>query len=272
MTQHTFITVEGSHDVAFLWRLLKSLGFKKIEVEAELEPYWKPLIPKTFPHKGKMTDGVPVPNLFAMPNYSVAVQFAGGDSNLCELARTQSKIVTAQQSALDGLGILIDTDKKTAQTRFDELLNDFASQTSTANLLVWPSRPNTVSTATTRTGILILPDLTTQGSLEDLLLDECANTSYPEMKKLATTYVNDALANTLIGKELKKALKELNKVPTQKKAIVAAMVALLKSGRNTQNSINDDQWFAPEVFQQKRVRACLDFISQLTGAPIPATL
>jgi hypothetical protein len=272
MTQHTFITVEGPHDVAFLWRLLKPLGFKKIETEADLEPYWKPLIPDKFPYKGKLTVGVPVPNFFATTNHSVAVQFAGGDSNLCELASLTNKILTAQQSALDGLGILIDTDKKMAQARFDELLNDFANQPSAANVLLWPSTPNTVSTTTTRTGVLILPDLTTQGSLEDLLLDECASTSYPEMKKLATTYVHDALANTLIGKELNKALKELNKVPTQKKAIVAAMVALLKSGRNTQNSINDDQWFAPEVFKQKRVRACLDFISQLTGAPIPATL
>jgi hypothetical protein len=186
MAQHTFITVEGPHDVAFLWRLLKPLGFKKIEVETELEPYWKPLIPDN-----------------------------------------------------------------------------------SANVLVWPSTPNTVSTTTTRTGVLILPDLTTQGSLDDLLLEECANTSYPEMKKLATTYVNHALLNSPVGQELKKALKELQKEPTKKKAIVAAMVALLKSGRNTQNSINDDRWFAPEVFKQTRIRACLDFISHLTGAPIP---
>jgi hypothetical protein len=272
MAQHTFITVEGPHDVAFLWRLLKPLGFKKIEVETELEPYWKALLPDKFPHKGKLTGGVPVPNFFAAPDYSVAVQFAGGDSNLCELASLTNKILTAQSAPLDGLGILIDTDKKTAQARFDELLVDFASQASSANVLVWPNTPNTVSTTGTRTGVLILPDLTTQGSLEDLLLDECASTSYPEMKKLADTYVNDALANTPIGQELKKALRELNKEPTKKKAIVAAMVALLKSGRNTQNSINDDRWFAPEVFKKKRVRDCLEFISQLTGAPIPVAL
>ncbi|MFD3163715.1 hypothetical protein [Herpetosiphon sp. NSE202] len=79
MSRYAYIIVEGSHDIEFIIKILSYFyGFQLIKKSENLDPYWKDLVPDTFPHKGALLQRVPVPYFLQNTNINLAIQNAGG--------------------------------------------------------------------------------------------------------------------------------------------------------------------------------------------------
>lgn len=61
---HSYLVVEGPHDIEVIGRVLRNYGFVKIEQMSELDSFWYDLIPKSYPPGGNLLKRVPVPIFF----------------------------------------------------------------------------------------------------------------------------------------------------------------------------------------------------------------
>ena len=62
MVRYCYIVAEGHQDIELLIRLLKkSYGLRKVQKLSELDEFWKPLVPRTFPKDDDLMKPVPVP-------------------------------------------------------------------------------------------------------------------------------------------------------------------------------------------------------------------
>jgi hypothetical protein len=253
--RYVYLATEGPHDVELIGRLLKPRVFKRIQKAAELDPFWKRLVPSTFPHDGDLLRRVPVPLFLASQDCSVAIYAAGGLSKLASAVR--AAIANLSEEFLSGIGILLDSDEDGAP--LDRHLKLCADLAGTITL---PMTPGLVSRSAPRAGVFILPDNAALGTLEDLLL-ECAGHAYPSLLQRAASMVSSIEGNS---PELRKEdLQDLQKPSGRKKATVAAMSAVLKPGKAVQVSIQDNRWLEGSTLALPRITALRAFLDELLG-------
>jgi hypothetical protein len=254
------IVVEGPHDVAIVGRLLKPHSLKRIEVLADLDPFWRPLIPTTFPHEGYLNRPVPVPVVFQSPTHSVAVYAAGGDAQLVHRVEAVLQKPTIQASMLAGIGILLDADQKRSVTlRFADIVHALAALDQGLTI---PDGPGLVAGKQPRVGIMVLPDNADQGALEDLLL-ECAQRAYPTLLTGAEQFVAgiDKDAPIFQGRDMD-GFRTAN---GPNKAKVASIAAILKPGRALANTLQDNRWLDGATLALPRVKALAHFLDTVLG-------
>jgi hypothetical protein len=263
MTTNTLLLlVEGPHDLEFCARLLKPIGFHRIqqyEALKGLHPFWLPLVPERWPQRGDLLARHPVPVFFSNPNgQSVAIINAVGLSKLATRLGIDLAILTTPP---DSIGIVLDADDAgTPQNRHAELVQAIAARPEPeAAQLKLPEKPGLVSDGPPRCGVFVMPDNESSGTLEDLLL-EAGGQAYPALRDAATDYlqgIDDVQGLTADD------LEEFSKPAGRKKATIAAMASILKPGKAIQVSIQDNRWLDAAAIQLPRIKEANRFIREL---------
>jgi hypothetical protein len=109
MRSHSYLVVEGPHDVEFVYRLLSPFGLRRIQYENQLDNAFHPLIPRNYPPNGDLQKRMPVPLFLQSESHAIAVHSAIGDSRLVDtvvenatpglLATSRSHVAAALQSS-----------------------------------------------------------------------------------------------------------------------------------------------------------------------------
>jgi hypothetical protein len=227
-----YLLVEGPHDVELIGRLLKWWGCKRVQRFERVDPFWRPLIPTTFPHGGDLLARVPVPTFFEAGDLQVAVGVAVGDSKIArtlhaELASTPS----FRAEELDAIGIVLDADDEAPHDRWEALAR----------------------------AIELPPALRVA-----LPIIACGEVVYPRLLDAAKAYLSEVAAGARAEVGLED-LAEFNKESGRKKALFAAMAAPLKPGKAMQVSIQDNRWLSESTRALPSVGGCLAFMEALLG-------
>lgn len=254
MVRYCYIVAEGPQDVDFLICLLKSYGLKRVTRLSLLDPFWEPLVPKTFPVDDDLMKRVPVPIFLQDTDLSVALHSAIGITRLSNTIEESLALIPS--SEIFSIGLFLDADDtQTPQDRFEELI----SKLSVLGLSV-PSLPGKVVTGSPRFGIFIMPNNTDTGTLEDILL-QCAQINYPNLLKLSINYVSGIDTTQLNQSDLR----ELNKPAGKNKAVVSSISSILRPGRTLQVSIQDNRWIDKQTIELDSVKLIKIFLDEITG-------
>ena len=257
-TSFSVIVTEGVHDVMAIARILQLKGFREARHIKEIPDFLGNIIPKQYPFEGsELSRRVPYPSFFFREEYWILVSNAGGDSrlisNLKELLNTPHRKDII--SRLRGAAVLADADAKTAMERRDELQNQLVEVFRTEDDFEF-----TTPTQLTLYGkiksfdMYIFPDNRNQGTLEHILL-EGAQAEYPDLLRGANGYVTYAK-----GLSCGDTLKNFN----EEKAVVGAIVSVLKPGKAPQASFHDDNWITANSLLELPLHQSLsDFIETI---------
>jgi len=267
----TYIVVEGPHDVEFIGRILRKgpHAFHYQDAKSKVDPFWHPLIPTSYPKGEPPKDflrRVPMPTFYQNATHTIAVQSADGISNM--VARLELSLATPGLAEPDGVGLILDSDStETPAKRAADLAVELAKHA--PHLLgPFPGAPGTVeqptATAKSRRGVFVFPDNTSQGTLEDLLL-ECGRSSYPELLSLAEAHVAAATTKLVAPTPTWTTddHEEFKAPSGPKKATIASATAILKPGKTSQVSVSDNRWIDPPTLALPKVKAVADWLESL---------
>jgi Protein of unknown function (DUF3226) len=253
MPKYGCLVVEGPHDAEFVYRLLSPFGMRRIRTEPDLDPFFRPLIPRRYPPDGDLQKRMPTLLFLQSGSHVVGIHTALGDTRLIQTVQEDAVVIDFNR--LTGIGILMDSDTgKSPADRYATIRDGLRG-----NSLAFPDASGIVSVAAPRLGAFVLPDNQTQGTLEDLLL-ECAGQVYADLLSSATAHVDAALQDQSLSTE---DLAELRKPAGRGKAIVSSVASVLRPGRAIQVSIQDNRWLRDMTLTLPRVRAVQDFLVNL---------
>ena len=256
--KYSYIVTEGPQDIEFLIRLLKhkykSYGLSRVTQLSLLDPFWNSLVPTKYPPNGDLMKCVAVPIFLQNNEISIALHSANGIDRLAKLIKDSLFMLPAK---VFGVGIILDADNtdETPQQRFNKLTNKLTSLG-----LNLPSVLGKVTKDSPRCGIFILPDNSSSGTLEDILL-ECAKINYPDLLNLSSNYINNINKTQLT----KNDLRELNKPAGKNKAVVSGISSVLKPGKTLQVSLQDNRWLDSQTLDLKSVNLVKSFLAEVIG-------
>lgn len=261
--ERSYFVVEGPHDVEVIGRLLRLNGLTRVQMLEDLDEYWKPTVPTSYPPGGDLLKRVPLPVFFASESHSVAVQSAGGISKI-------AAVVKATLNTLDdppeGLGFVLDADQDQPEKRWADLadalpFDDFGTS------------PGTIFAGRPRVGIYVLPDNQAQGTLEHLLL-ACADVAYPTLLASARAHVDPLDPSDKSVFLNARERQDLAAPHGKDKAVAATIAAVLRPGKAVQVSIQDNQWLRDPVSLTLPIvaqfRSFVEVVAGLAPAPVPA--
>jgi hypothetical protein len=253
MPKYGVLVVEGPHDVELVYRLLSPFGMKRVRLEADLDPFLEPLIPRRYPPAGDLQKRPPMPLFLQSQSHAVAIPFAGSDTALVPTVEMAAAFIDF--NGLTGVGIIFDADSdKSPSDRYAAVRDALRAQN-----FSFPDDAGVVSATTPRYGAFVLPDNQAKGTLEDILL-ECGGLVYPSLLATATTHVNVASQDQSL---LNEDVKELRKSAGRSKAIIGSIASILRPGRAIQVSIQDNRWLRDATLAIPRVKAVQDFLVSL---------
>lgn len=264
--KYGYLAVEGPHDLAFVGRLLKLHDLDRVKKLSELDPFFRPLVPRVFPHQDDLLKRVPVPTFFASTTHAIAVHVVEGDGGFPHAIQDSLDTIHAEPGPeLTGIGVLLDADSRVpALDRFRRLKTSLDA-TPFPRPIRFPDAPGEVSATLPHAGVFVLPDNARQGTLEDLLL-ECARVVYPTLEAGAQAYLTAATAASELRAEDRK---EFGKPAGRSKALVACIASFLRPGKATQVSLQDNRWLEAPIARFPQVAAIHDFLASLLELPAP---
>lgn len=255
MIRRSYLVSEGPQDVEFLIQILKHYGLRRVTRLSSLDPFWEPLVPKTFPIDDDLVKRVPVPTFLHNAEFSVALHSAVGLTRLVNTIEESLAVIPI--SDLFGIGLVLDADTdETPRERFHSL-----SARLTSLGLAVPSVPGEVLKNSPRCGVFILPNNSASGTLEDVLI-ECAQVNYSDLLNLATTYLTSIDESQLTHSDLR----ELTKPTGKNKAVVSSISSVLKPGKSLQVSIQDNRWLDDQTLKISSVNSIKTFLAEVIGA------
>jgi hypothetical protein len=253
MLKYGYLVVEGPHDVEFVYRLLRATGLASVRLETDLDPFFVPLIPRTFPPDGDLLKRPPVPRFLQSATHSVAVHSAVGDTRLVQTLEENAAVLDAAR--LTGIGVVLDSDSALAPGDRYATIRDLIREKG----FPVPDVAGGITAGPPRIGAFVLPDNVAQGTLEDVLLD-CAQLVYPTLFATATMHVDSASNDASLVQD---DLRELRKPAGRNKALIGAIASVLKPGRAIQVSLQDNRWLRDTALDLPRVRAVQSFLKDL---------
>jgi hypothetical protein len=255
MMKYCYIVSEGPQDIEFLVSLLKNYSLKRVTRLSLLDPFWKPLVPTSFPIDDDLMKRVPVPVFLQSADLSIALHSAIGITRLSNTIEESLAVIPVTQ--IFGIGLVLDADDvKTPQERFGELLTKLAPIG-----LPLPTTPGeVVKNASPRFGVFITPNNSAAGTLEDILL-ACAQINYPDLVACATNYISN-IDRTQLNQD---DLKEIKKPAGENKAIVSSISSILRPGKTLQVSIQDNRWIDAQTISLDSVKLVKIFLDEITG-------
>lgn len=271
-TQTTFLLVEGPHDAEFIARLLKLKGFEQKKTLSAIPEQYRKLVPKDYPTKDEngneapLTEPHPVPRFYQSERGWVFILVGGGSKSAKTLAKAL-RVAGLNGFTPEAVGVVLDQDLEDTPVKARDLfITEFSKERDVPLNLDFKILPGTLAVMeSTRVGLFILPDNQNTGALEDLLL-ECGEENYKELKRLALTFRDDALANgQLTADDLRSYGQPGGQKHTskRKKAWVGAMGAILVPAAAIQNSIRDNRWLEGPALDLPRVKALQKFLDDL---------
>lgn len=250
--RYAILGVEGSHDQIFVAELLVRNGFSHFSGDAaNWDPFWGHLKP-TWPKNGKLYVRPEVPAIVHKNGTSVAI-CAGEGANLLNKFPDIFANRPVYKSAVAAFGIIVDTDTQAPA--------DVAKNYATAyrpHFPAFPDVPGVIDKSGIHSGIFVLPDNATTGTLEDILL-ECGNVCYPDLTAKGRSFLTAIDRNVLTIDDKKGLLK----FSGEKKALVSCMASVLKPGLTLDNSLRKDRWFEPAALALPKVKAIIEFLREL---------
>ena len=270
--RYSFIVAEGVHDIEFLAQILKSYSLKRITKSTDRDPYWKDIVPKTVPINDdlkqlndNLKQRVQVPTFFQNNELSVALHNAGGESQLVKIV-SQNLSILPVTPAISGIGVILDADTKDSpDTRFESRLDELRKELNKSELTQLqsslPSSPGVVTKGSVRCGIFVIPDNSSQGTLEDILI-ECAEKNYADLLKQSRDYI-DNINESLLTKE---DLKEFHQSAGKNKALLSSITSILKPTKSLAVSLQDNRWIDKETLKLDRIALIRDFVGEIIGA------
>ncbi|MBK9386575.1 MAG: hypothetical protein IPN34_17315 [Planctomycetes bacterium] len=270
MSGFFYIVTEGVHDVAFLGRLLSvAHGASRIEKLEELDDALRNWLGSfKWPTKrGEYHDisrlAVPAPAFYRLTtNKVVALRNAQGLTEIGKTLEIDLEAFSRAQNGPEAIGIVLDSDDEPKEQRFAKLRTSLE-----VVKLPAPSSLGAVSSGSPTVGVFALPEPGVPGTLEDILL-ALGNVAYPELAATAHGYAEqwrrkaDAEATTPDWRELKKPA-------GAKKATIGAMTAVLKPGKSTTVSLEDNRWVSEHTKELACLQPSLAFLSALLSTPAP---
>jgi len=255
MRKYGFLIVEGPHDAELAYRLLSPFGIKRLKNEDEVDPFLAQIIPRKYPINGDLQRRMPTPLFVASNTHAIAIYRAEGDTRLIQAVQENLSILDADR--LTGMGIILDADSDKAAISADRYAR-IRKGMSKLNYQI-PDVAGQVSVGQPRVGVFVLPDNSTSGTLEDLLI-ECARSVYPALLESAQLHIATADTDNSLNRD---DLKDLNKSSGRIKAIVGAIASVLRPGKAVQVSIQDNKWLRGNCLTIARVKAVQDFLKTL---------
>lgn len=233
------VVTEGIHDVASIGKILQLKGFQEAKSIEVIPDCLKNIIPKQYPFEGtELSRRVPYPSFFYCGDYWILVSNAGGDAklinNLKGILRTPRRKDII--SKLCGAAVLADADVRTAADRRSELQKQLVDELWGVDDIEFDlSVPSHIMLyeVTKPFEMYIFPDNHGIGTLERILL-QGAQAEYSDLLQAANRYIECAK-----GLPCGRALKNFD----GEKAVVGAIVSVLKPGKAPQASFHDNNWF-----------------------------
>lgn len=258
MRKLCYLVVEGPHDVEFACRLIKSrAALMRVRQHQDLDSAMAKLVPDKFPHGGDLLRRVPVPVFLQNDAVAIAIHAAGGDSKIVDCLAGTFDIL--QESEFAAIGVILDSDSATSPSARHQALRTLARSLP----ISFADQPGELLSGPPRTGVYVLPDNTSQGTLEDLLL-ECGQLVYPKQVDAAKEFVRLAFAECP-----RRDFSDLHLPAGRQKATVGAVASLLRPGKAMQVSIQDNKWLDAQGIQLPRLVQAADFLDKLFGLTVP---
>jgi hypothetical protein len=183
MPKYGVLVVEGPHDAELVYRLLSPFGMNRVRLEADLDVFLLPLIPRNYPPDGDLQKRPPMPLFLQSDSHAVAIRSAGGDTEL--ISSVERAAASIDFNRLTGVGVILDADSdKSPGDRYAAIRDGLRAKN-----FPFPDDAGSLSTTIPRFGAFVLPDNHAQGTLEDILL-ECGGLVYPSLLATATTHVD----------------------------------------------------------------------------------
>lgn len=238
MVEYAFIGVEGNHDQAFIGKVLKLLGLHDFReqqrgLRENLDPFWSKLVPSYPTKKGELYKRLPMPSILYNRNLSVAI-YGGEGSNLKSKVDAILSNERTYQTDLSSFVIIADADKQGINEVIKPYVDCFRQY--------FPNFPEQAGEIKKRdptyTGIYVLPNNSSQGTLDQLLC-QCGEVAYSEFISRGKAYLE-----TFTEDERK----EMKWKPFDyEKALIATVVSVLKPGKTNTASINDNKWVSNQT-------------------------
>lgn len=271
MSTFVYLLAEGVHDVAFLGKLLvlchKASRLRTMDALGDDQRRWMESF--TWPLRGgKKIDierlSVPAPVFYKTERGEVvALRNAQGISSVGATLTRDREFFARNQGGPSTIGVVLDSDDEPQADRFrglTETLRDLG--------LTPPDALGACSRGDPRVGVLALPAPGEQGTLEDVLL-ALGDAVYPALRAAAKRYVDpfreDDPSAGLSGADRR----EIKKPAGLKKATIAAMTAVLKPGKSTQTSLEDNRWISEETRAVGPLQPSIAFLDLLLSAGAP---
>lgn len=264
MSAFFYIVTEGVHDVAFLGRLLSvAHAASRIRKLEELDDELRGWVTSAFKwprFTGKHHDierlAVPAPVFYKLADHVVAIRNAQGINEIGKTLTVDFEAFSRGSTTPEAVAIILDSDEMPAEARFAESKRHLASVG-----LPLPSLLGTVLGGTPRVGVFALPEPGKAGTLEDLLL-LLGDAAYPALAAAARGYA-DQWSQNANAEPNTSDYKELRKPAGAKKATIGAMTAVLKPGKSTQVSLEDNRWVSEQTKALPCLQPSLAFLSAL---------
>jgi hypothetical protein len=272
-----YLVAEGVHDVAFLGKLLSVChGASRIKLLEQLDAErdalcrsWLASFKWPLPPGRRGTDierlAVPAPVFYRLRDGGVvALRNAQGISNIVATIERDLESFERNQGRPETVAIVLDSDDEPADQRFQKLGEELRGLA-----LAPPPRLGEVAAGPPRVGAFALPAPGRAGTLEDVLL-ALGEVAYPDLAVAARGYADDWRARA--DREPERAdWKELRKPAGAKKAAIGAMTALLKPGKSTHASLEDNRWVCEETKAAPVLEPCIAFLGALLAGAAPAS-
>ncbi len=268
MNAFTYIVTEGVHDVAFIGRLLVlAHGANRINKLEELDEALRGWLANAFKwprFTGKHHDiarmAVPAPVFYRGAGGGVvALRNAQGITEIGNVLSVDKEAFARAEIRPGTIGVVLDSDDEAEEQRFGKM-----KQILERLDLHPPIEVATVSDGDPRVGIFALPEQGVAGTLEDILLT-LGETAYPELAAAARGYADEWRRKVAAEPDIAD-WKELRKPAGGKKAAIGAMTALLKPGKSTQVSLEDNRWVSEQTQALACLQPCLKFLNSLLEA------
>ena len=264
MNHFVYIITEGVQDVVFLTLVLRqAFGLKLIEKQSELPQEaatW--LTNFKWPVGGDIARrAVPAPSFVGGDGVFVAIRNAQGLSNISKVMAVDDEVFLRLQWAPSAVAVVLDADDEEPALRFAGI----------AKLLVqlqWPKPERLEVIAQSsgkRAGVFSFPGAGRSGTLEDVLVP-LGNRRFPELARHADDYVTQWMTDAVRTQGAD--FKLLRKPSGPKKAVLSAMVALLKPTKGLVPSLEDQHWLPASLNEAAELIPLLEFLTRLLEVPL----
>lgn len=261
MSYRVYLMVEGVVDVAFMGRLLDNRGFTRVKYARDLQEWSALQAGFRYPNPRTLDISdfsIRAPEYFRNGEALVALRCGNGNEMFKNL---QDDLKLLDRSYLpDAIGIVGDADGEP-----DLTVNDWQGKLAEVAKELGlefpiPTQSGAVKTqAGRKLGFFLFPGAG-PGTIEDVLL-ALGQRAFPVLRSKAGDYVEGVRDDDF---PQPKDLKELRKPAGRNKAIVSAMVAVLRPEKATPLTLREDRWLDPEIIEATpEMQSCIRFLTDL---------